>query len=382
MARTFAAAPAKREQVPLLIGIVSPSGGGKTFSALRLATGVQRAVPGEIVLIDTENRRALHYADEFKFTHIPFKPPFNPLDYLEVIRFAAARKPAVIIVDSMTHEHTGEGGYLETAEKIITRMAGDDDSKRERVKMIGWAKVGPQRTQMIEGIKQIGGNFIFLWRGKEKTKPIKNTAGRLEMAQMGLMAIGGEEWIYEMTVNMLLQPRANGVPDWSGTDPGERLHMKLPRQFIDILKPGTQLTENIGEAMVKWAIGGPAKSLTAEAQAPAAPATLKPRAQEKVGADSPAPKPPEAPDDFVRAQRIWDELTAAANIGYPEFAAAWNVRAAEWKDKPEIRNRIVPNKQRFIDLAKKASAPPQPPPLPSPPPQDEIVDAETGEVLS
>jgi adenylylsulfate kinase-like enzyme len=68
--RKFTANDAKREHVPLLIGLTGPSGGGKTFSALRLATGIQQVTGGDIYFIDTESRRALHYADQFKFKHV------------------------------------------------------------------------------------------------------------------------------------------------------------------------------------------------------------------------------------------------------------------------------------------------------------------------
>ena len=47
-ARIFTARPAVRESVPLLIGLTGPSGGGKTFSALRLATGIQTVTGGDV----------------------------------------------------------------------------------------------------------------------------------------------------------------------------------------------------------------------------------------------------------------------------------------------------------------------------------------------
>jgi hypothetical protein len=46
--RKFTANDAKREHVPLLIGLTGPSGGGKTYSALRLATGIQQVTGGDI----------------------------------------------------------------------------------------------------------------------------------------------------------------------------------------------------------------------------------------------------------------------------------------------------------------------------------------------
>ena len=55
--RSFEDKPATRERVPLMIGLMGPSGGGKTYSALRLATGIQRVAGGDIFMIDTERRR-------------------------------------------------------------------------------------------------------------------------------------------------------------------------------------------------------------------------------------------------------------------------------------------------------------------------------------
>ncbi len=257
MTRTFTAPPAVREIVPLLTGLISPSGGGKTFSALRLATGIQSVIGGDIVVLDTENRRALHYADQFKFIHVPFEPPFGSLDYLEAIKFCAAKKPCVTIVDSMTHEHAGEGGYLETAEATVTRIAGDDYKKREAATFAGWAKAGPLRTKMIEGIKQLNGNFIFCWRAKEKTKPMR-VEGKMQAVEMGLMPIGGEEWIYEMVMNCMLPARSGGVPEWQAEHSGEKLMMKLPIQFESIFADRRSLDEDHGRAMAQWAQGGSA----------------------------------------------------------------------------------------------------------------------------
>ncbi len=253
--RVFHAQPAVRKSVPLLVGIMSPSGGGKTFSALRLATGMQRVVGGDIYGVDTENSRMLHYADQFKFKHVPFTPPFGSLDYLEAVRWCGGQGARVIIVDSMSHEHIGEGGYLETAESVVTRMSGGDSRKREAVKMLGWATAGPLRQQMIEGLKQLPGCFIFCFRAKEKVKPVKRPDGKTDIVDMGFMPIAGEEWLYEMTVNCMLQPRSDGVPTWRSDFVGERLMMKLPQQFKDVFAQSAPLSEDIGEKLAQWALG-------------------------------------------------------------------------------------------------------------------------------
>jgi hypothetical protein len=133
---------------------------------------------GEIYGIDTEARRMLHYAEQFKFRHIQFDAPFGSLDYLAAIRHCVAKGAKVIVIDSMSHEHIGPGGYLLTQEAEVQRMAGDDYAKRERVKMAGWIKPSNLRQQMITGILQLNVNFIFCFRAKEKTKPKRAAAFR------------------------------------------------------------------------------------------------------------------------------------------------------------------------------------------------------------
>src|SRR5678815_3652835 len=138
MARTFEDVEAKRGEVPLLAGLVGPSGTGKTFSALRLATGIQRVSGGEIYVIDTEARRSLHYAEQFKFRHVQFDAPFGPLDYLSAITYCVGKGAGTIIVDSMSHEHEGPGGVLESHEAELTRLAGNDWDKRKKWTFSAW----------------------------------------------------------------------------------------------------------------------------------------------------------------------------------------------------------------------------------------------------
>lgn len=252
--RTFTAAPAVRDAVPLLIGLMGPSGGGKTYSALRLATGIQTITGGDIYAIDTEARRMLHYADMFKFKHVPFNAPFGSLDYLEALKYCVAQGAKVIIVDSMSHEHEGPGGLLDFHEKELDRLAGDDYAKRERVKMLAWQKPKAARRKLINGLLQLEANFIFCFRAKETAKPIK-VNGKTEVVQQGFMPIAGDEFVFEQTVNCLLLPGAGGVPSWTSEYIGERQMMKLPQQFKGILAEKKPLDEDTGRQLAEWAKG-------------------------------------------------------------------------------------------------------------------------------
>ncbi|WP_066338397.1 AAA family ATPase [Azohydromonas lata] len=316
----FAFKPAVRDQVPLLLGNVGPSGGGKTFSALRLASGIQSVVGGDIAVIDTEARRALHYASRFKFLHLDFKPPHGPDRYLEAIRAAVEAGAKTVVVDSMSHEHEGEGGVLEWHEAELDRIAGQDWKKREACNLLGWAKPKAARRKLINGILQLNVNLIFCFRAKEKVKPMKNAQGKTEIVPLGWQAIAGDEFVYEMTDRFLLPPGANGVPDLS-PDAWQTGVPKVPEDHRSIVVPGRALDEEMGAALARWALGGK----PAQQPAPAAGAmSVKTRAAEierdvRAGnAELPATYLSTLPEDEY--QQIWAALAPDVQ---DELVKAW-----------------------------------------------------------
>ena len=250
--RTFEDKPAVRESVPLLVGLMGPSGGGKTYSALRLATGIQRVTGGDIYHIDTEARRALHYADKFKFRHLEFGAPFGSLDYLAAIEHCVSKGAKVIIVDSMSHEHEGPGGVLEQHAEETKRLAAKWKCSENAAQMSAWGPCKADRRQMINRILQLKCNFVFCFRAKEKLKIVKGQ----DPKPMGYMAIAGEEFVYEMTMCALLMPGANGVPTWQSQEAGEAAMIKIPAQFRDLLLGARgPLSEDIGQELATWAAG-------------------------------------------------------------------------------------------------------------------------------
>jgi hypothetical protein len=281
--------PAKRTKVPLLIGLFGCSGSGKTFTSLRLATGIASVSGGEIYFIDTEANRALHYADRFKFQHVPFEAPFGSLAYLQVIRQCVDAGAAVTIIDSASHEHEGEGGYLQTHDREVERLSRGDESRRGAVNMLAWSKPSRERRQLINGIVQLNTNLIWCFRAKEKVKPEKR-GGRTEVVEQGFMPISGDELLYEMTLNALLAPRSGGVPTWDSNYPGERMMMKLPEPFGWLADRQTPLDEDVGRRLADWARGGD-------------------------GRDSAAPVPDHA--------AIEHNMEAAAQMGTASLRAFW-----------------------------------------------------------
>ena len=252
--RTFEDKPAVRSHVPVLVGLYGPSGSGKTMSALRLATGMQKITGGEIYVIDTESRRALHYADQFTFRHVEFHAPFSPIDYLAAIEYCASKDAKVIIVDSMSHEHEGPGGVLEMHDTEMERLSKGDPGKVERVKWLAWVKPKAERRRLINSVLQMNANFIFCFRAKEKMKLKKGE----DPKELGFMPIAGEEFLFEMTVNCLLLPNSGGIPSWHPAEMGEKMMVKLPQQFKELFKVSRPLDEEIGSRLAEWSRGSSA----------------------------------------------------------------------------------------------------------------------------
>lgn len=244
--RTFEDKPATREQTPLIIGLSGPSSSGKTYSALRLATGIQSVVGGDVYGIDTEAKRMLHYADRFRFRHVSFVAPFGPLDYLAAIKHCVGKGASTLIIDSMSHEHEGPGGVLEMHESEKQRMGGGDKQN-----FAAWAKPKADRRKLINGILQLPVNVIMCFRAKQKLKVISGKPPQ----ELGWQPIAGEEFIYECALHCLMLPGARGTPSWASDNDAEQAAMKLPEQFESLFADAPQLSEDIGRRLAEWASG-------------------------------------------------------------------------------------------------------------------------------
>ncbi len=254
--RTFHDEPAKREghMTPLLIGLVGASGSGKTYSALRLATGIQSVTGGEIFGIDTEANRMLHYADQFKFRHVPFGEPFDPLSYLAAVEYCVSKGAKTIVIDSASHMHEGIGGTLETFEAECERLMALWKTNREKVQFAAWKRPKGDLRKFLNKVLQLPITTIWCFRAKEKIKVVPGK----QPVNLGFMPISGDETVYEMTVNCLLYPNSGGRPSWHSEEMGEKAIIKLPQQFRDIFSTDKPIDEATGAAMARWAGGAAA----------------------------------------------------------------------------------------------------------------------------
>jgi len=261
---------AARKPKGLLIGITGPQFSGKSYSAGRLAVGIQRVVGGQIYWVDTENDRALELAPYFKFRHVPFTQPKAPKEYEDVVRYCLAKPDCgVIVLDQCTHEHIA---LLDMRDEYLDRKAGDDWEKRERYNAAALILPKAQRKRFEElvayGAVRADGTkvpMVLLYRATDKSVPgkSKKEGGDGNWVHKGWQAETTSTLPYYMTARFLLPPGSDGRPNLKPDTEWEKLAIRNPQQFRDWFQPGFQLNEDIGERLAKWAAGGTVPATTA-----------------------------------------------------------------------------------------------------------------------
>jgi hypothetical protein len=246
---TFSFRPATRENVGLLIGLAGGTGSGKTFSAMRLASGIAGDKP--FAVIDTEAGRAKHYADQFKFDHGDLKPPFRPDAYAEAIKAADDAGYPVIVVDSVSHVWAGDGGVLDWQDDELNRMAGDDWKKREACKMAAWIKPKMGHKAMVQKLLQVRATVILCFRAEEKIEMVRED-GKMKIVPKqgptglhGWMPVCEKNLPFELTCSLLLTADAPGYPK----------PIKLQEQHKALFPLDKTIHEASGKLVAAWASG-------------------------------------------------------------------------------------------------------------------------------
>lgn len=253
--------PAVRENVGLWINLIGGTGAGKTFTGMRLASGICGSKP--FAVIDTENRRALHYADQFRFDHAELRPPFRPQAYSDAVVAADAAGYPVIVVDSGSHVWAGDGGVLDWQEDELDEMVKRAESRhdkrpewqiREAGKIAAWIKPKMGHKQMVQKLLQVRAHIILCLRAEQKIEMVKDAQGKLVIqAKKSLTGLDG--WIpicdknlpFEATCSFLLLADHPGIPH----------PIKLQEQHKALFPLDVPITEKSGQMLAAWASGAP-----------------------------------------------------------------------------------------------------------------------------
>lgn len=180
-----------RKQAKLRLALCGPSGSGKTYSALLIAQGL--APDGRIALLDTERGSGELYSHIADYDAAPLAPPFTPERYIRLIKEAEQSGYAVLIIDSLSHAWTGEGGVLDMHDKATL-------ASRSGNSFMSWREVTPHHNALVDAIIGANLHIIATMRTKTAYDLIDDGKGGKKPIKVGLAPVQRDGMEYEFTV--------------------------------------------------------------------------------------------------------------------------------------------------------------------------------------
>lgn len=283
---------AEKRQLALKILCAGSSGSGKTYSALRLATGIVNKTGGEIFLINTEGDRGEMYANKFKYNILDLPEPRSPEKYMEAIQACIDAGASVIIIDSLSHEWN----YLN---EQVNNMQGNSFNN--------WARQKPRHRKLVDFIVESKVHIIATGRGKDEYVMETNEKNKTSIKKVGVgvQQEKDTEYEYMVTFNIAQDTHvATVMKDNTG----------LFDNKFDVLN------EKDGEALYDWANSGNEPVKAPEYDIPKLREDIIARAKELGGSKNPNVKEacerligtlnPNKSEDGRALTQLLDELKA------------------------------------------------------------------------
>jgi len=227
---------AERKQHKPKLALTGPSGAGKTFSALLIASGMGK----KIAVIDTENGSASLYADMDRgplkglaFDVLELDPPYTIDKYVRAIEAAQAEKYDVLVVDSISHAWAGEGGLLSKKEALDQRGGNS---------YTNWAGITKEHEQFKARILNADVILICTMRSKQDYVLEINEKGKSAPKKVGMAPIQRDGMEYEFTTvfDLAMDHNAVASKDRTAMFDGQ------------VFKP----SKKTGEQIMSWLRGG------------------------------------------------------------------------------------------------------------------------------
>ena len=193
---------AERKSAKIRLGLASPSGGGKTYSALLIARGLAGSWD-KIAVIDTENGSADLYSSLGDYNVLSLTAPYHPQRYIDAIHECEEAGMEVIIIDSITHEWSGVGGCLEIQQMEV-------DKQRVKNTYTAWKVVTPIHQKFIDAILQSKCHIITTVRSKTDYMQVDDN-GRKSIQKVGMAQVTRDGFEYELTVSLDLDENHRAV---------------------------------------------------------------------------------------------------------------------------------------------------------------------------
>lgn len=254
MVFNFKVQKAVREKIAVKIALMGPSGSGKSYSALRLATGMLEEMKktntlddtnGRILFANTEGSRGRYYANEFDYDIVDLVPPYQPEQFTELINYAVAEKYSILIIDSSSAEWEGKGGCLELQQQAGGRYQD-------------WKLITPRHDKFIDTMQYSNIHIIATMKGKDQYEVDKDERGRTAVKKLGVGAKqrDGFEYYFTTTFNI-------DVTSHMAKCEKDNTHIFENEGY-------TILSEDFGKKIINWANSSDVEATSAKtfAQAP------------------------------------------------------------------------------------------------------------------
>ena len=225
---------ATKEKAKLRLALFGVSGSGKTYTALRMATGLA-GEDGRIAVIDTERNSACKYSDRFNFDVCDVKKP--SIENLKML-IDEARSYDVLIIDSMTH------AWLELLQEV---------EKLAKIKFGGntwsaWSEGTPKQMSLINALLDFPGHIIATMRVETNWTTVTNEKGKVVPVRVGEAPKQGKGIEYEFDMLMQISPEHDALVIKDRTGKYQDEVIQLP-------------DEEFGKALGEWLQdGGVAKT--------------------------------------------------------------------------------------------------------------------------
>lgn len=231
-------APATRRGMKMLISLYGMSETGKTYSALKLAAGIEPD-PMKRGLLDTEGgERGRAYVDAIDggYLYGSLTAPFTPERYMEALGDFVRAGVTTLVVDSVSHAWFAAGGVLDMVEHAT-----------EKNDMAKWAKPKRRLGKLTGQWLGCGLHLILCARGKQPMiEEVVN--GRKSYVPGPVIPVQEKSLRFDMTVMALMtgDGRFSIAKEAGG---------KCPGALRPIFASGERMDETMGRRLIEW-IGG------------------------------------------------------------------------------------------------------------------------------
>jgi hypothetical protein len=218
---TFKAANKKQQK--LRLAITGLAGSGKTYSALRIASGMG----SKIAVIDSEHSSSELYANKFKFDICALNT-FEVEEYVEAIESAGGSGYDVIIIDSLSHAW----------EKLVKRVDRIADQRYKGNTFRAWEEGGELQNKLVESILSSPCHIIGTIRTKVEYA-VDSESGKTKITKLGTAPKQRDGFEYELSLVMELSQKHVGFISKDRTG-------KFQDKYIEL--PG----EGFGQELIAW----------------------------------------------------------------------------------------------------------------------------------